>query len=293
MGTNAVAIRPLWDGFGALIEGVDLSADLSDATLRALCMALHEHQVIKFPAQSLTREAFMAYGEELGEPIPHVLDHRREPGLPGMMTLARDSNSDGESFNGAAYWHTDQSYEKVPSSATTLHARAVPKESGGTRFANMFAAYDDLPDAMKRRLDGLMALHLYGNRDAHKPGEWNSVLKTDAQRAHVPMCEHSIVRPHPITGRKALYAVSGTSRGIVGMPEDEALDLLGQLKEHALQPKYTVTHHYEVGDVITWDTSSTLHASEPLVTEYSEAHHRIMWRISVRGRPRVLRQTAS
>ena len=80
----------------------------------------------------------------------------------------------------------------------------------------------------------------------------------------------------PVTGRTALYAVSGSSFGIEGMPEDEALDLLDELKRHATQEKYQLRLKYGVGDVVMWDNASLLHSAtltDPGGPAYTLAHH--------------------
>lgn len=283
-----LAKKPLWDTFGAEIEGVDLSGELPPDTVRFILATLHEHQVLRFRNQSLSPEQFDRYGRIYGEPTPHVLDHFRLPGLPAVMKLTNASDRPDAIINGAAYWHTDQSYDADPSSATTLHAIKVPKAGGGTRLANMFAAYDDLPESMKRKVDGLTVLHSYGNRDQGLDGEPEASPPRKEQWSKLVPVKHPLARPHPITGRIALYAVAGTSRGIEGWPEDEAVDFLRELKAHALQPQYVRTLYYEVGDVAVWDTSSTMHAAEPLEEAAGEEDTRLMIRVSVRGKPPLL-----
>ena len=138
-----------------------------------------------------------------------------------------------------SYFHTDYSYLQVPARATTLYSLVVPKVGGDTLFANQQAAYDDLPDAMKKRIEPLYAIHHYGNRnDQDEKSRTVASVLTDEQKAKMPLITHQVARPHPVTGRKSLYAVSGSSFGIVGMPDDEALDLLDELAAHSTQPKY-------------------------------------------------------
>lgn len=214
--------RPLSDTLGVEIQGVDLTQELDEPTARAIIAALHEHQVILFRNQDLPPEQFERFALNLGTPIPHVLDHLHLPGLPGVMELSNKAKSE-RSLNGAGFWHTDQSYEAEPSSCTMLHALQVPEVGGGTCIADMFAAYDDLPKSTKNRIEGLAANHLYGNRDAGKEGEPEaSPLKNAEQMARVPMVRHPLVRPHPVTGRKALYGVTGSSREVVGLPLTKA-----------------------------------------------------------------------
>jgi alpha-ketoglutarate-dependent taurine dioxygenase len=101
---------------------------------------------------------------------------------------------------------------------------------------------------------------------------------TDEQKAKMPLITHPLVRPHPVTGRKALYAVSGSSYGIVGMPEDEAVALLDELAAHATQPKYMISYPYRVGDVVIWDNASLLHSAT--LTDPDDP--RTLWRITIK-----------
>lgn len=115
---------------------------------------------------------------------------------------------------------------------------------------------------LARRIDGLVVRHHYGNRDDldTRSRTVASVL-TDAQEARPKWVRHPLVRMHPVTGRRALYAVSGSSFGIDGMSDDEGLALLEALKVHALQPKYRLSVRDGIGDVVMWDKLSLLHAA--------------------------------
>jgi len=166
----------------------------------------------------------------------------------------------------------------VPARATTLYSQVVPKVGGDTLFANQIAAYDDLPEAMKKRIDPLVAVHHYGNRnDLDKASRTVASVLTDEQEAKMPLVTHRVARPHPVTGRKALYAVSGSSFGIVGMPDDEAHDLLDELAAHATQPKYQLRFKYGVGDIVLWDNAALLHSA----TLIDPDDARTLWRITM------------
>src|SRR5262247_3862572 len=93
----------------------------------------------------------------------------------------------------------------------------------------------------------------------------------------MPLITHPIVRVHPVTGRRSLYAVSGSSFGIVGMPEDEARALLDELAAHSTQAKYQLRFKYGVGDVVIWDNASLLHSA----TLIDPNDARTLWRITV------------
>jgi taurine dioxygenase len=195
-----------------------------------------------------------------------ILSNVKENGRP---TGLQDAGS---------YFHTDYSYLAVPARATTLYSRVVPRVGGDTLFADQQAAYDDLPEAMKRRIEPLLAIHHYGNRkDVDEASRTAASALTPEQKARMPLITHRIARPHPVTGRKALYAVSGSSFGIVGMPDDEARGLLDELAAHATQPKYQLRFKYGVGDVVVWDNAALLHSAT--LTDPDDP--RTLWRITV------------
>jgi taurine dioxygenase len=160
-----------------------------------------------------------------------------------------------------------------------LYSVEVPKKGGDTLFADQYAAYDDLPDAMKRRIDGLVALHHYGNRDElDQASRTVASVLNEEQEKKMAWVRHPVVRRHPVTGRKALYAVSGSSFGIEGMPKDDAVGLLDELRRHATQDKYRLRLKYGVGDLVIWDNASLLHSA----TLTDPEDPRTLWRITVK-----------
>jgi taurine dioxygenase len=160
-----------------------------------------------------------------------------------------------------------------------LYSIEVPKSGGNTLFANQYAAYDGLSDAMKQEIASLVAIHHYGNRkEMNDASRIAASPLTPEQKAKMPLITHPLVRAHPVTGRKALYAVSGSSYGIVGMPEDEAVVLLDELAAHATQPKYVLSYGYRVGDIVIWDNASLLHSAT--LTDPDDP--RTLWRITIK-----------
>jgi taurine dioxygenase len=59
------------------------------------------------------------------------------------------------------------------------------------------------------------------------------------------------------------------------MPDDEAVALLDELKEHATQKKYQYCLTYPVGDVVIWDDASLLHSTTLTDPDDPRALHRI------------------
>jgi taurine dioxygenase len=286
-----IEIGPLFDAdgsFGAEIRGFDMAGQPSAEDWRAVVGAAHRHGVIVVRDQHADAEGVERFARQFGEPSIHILEHFHVPGHPVILKLS-NIVTDGKPwglYDGANYWHTDMAYEDPAGAATVVSALKIPASGGGTRVADMYAAYDDLPDAMKARIDELTVIHHYGNRDELDENSNMAAGKlSDEQKKKVKNVYHKLVRPHPATGRKALYGVSGSSFGIVGMPEGEAIALLDELKEHATQERYVRTLRYRVGDIAVWDTNCTLHAAQPMqpVDDPDDAQARLLYRVSVKG----------
>jgi taurine dioxygenase len=274
-------VEPISRILGARILGADLSHALDDAQFAQVEQALHAHGFIVFPGQRLDPRAFVAFARRWGPPEPHVIDtfhHPEDANILVLSNVVRDGKPMGLADAGT-YFHSDYSYLEVPARCTILHALEVPRAKGGTTFANQTRAYEDLPEAMKRRIEPLVARHHYGNRDDldERSRTAASVLSED-QKKKVRWVRHRIARAHPRTGRTALYAVSGSSFGVEGMDDGEARALLDELKAHATRAEYRYTYDYTAGDVMVWDNAQLLHAA-PLVDPTAA---RTLWRITVK-----------
>ena len=273
-------LNPLPGPFGIEAPEVDLSQPLADAKFALLESAFYEHHVLALRAQDISSAKFIAFARRIGPPQPHVIDQFHHPDDSNILILS-NVKQDGKPTglqDAGSYFHTDYSYLQVPARATTLYSRVVPKVGGDTLFADQQQAYDDLSDAMKKRIEPLYGIHHYGNRNDQNERSRNvaSVL-TAEQKAKMPVITHKVARPHPVTGRKCLYAVSGSSFGIVGMPEDEARDLLDELATHSTQPRYQLRFKYGVGDIVLWDNAALLHSA----TLIDPNDARTLWRITM------------
>jgi len=273
--------KPLSPGFGLETSDVDVSKPLSDAAFDEIERTFFQGQVLVLRAQSLTPVQYVAFARRFGPPEPHVIDQFHHPADPNILILS-NRKKDGQPVglaDAGTYFHTDYSYLQVPARATMLYSIEVPKSGGNTLFANQYAAYDGLSDAMKQKIASLVAIHHYGNRkELNDASRIAASPLTPEQKAKMPLITHPLVRAHPVTGRKALYAVSGSSYGIVGMPEDEAVALLDELAAHATQPKYVLSYGYRVGDIVIWDNASLLHSAT--LTDPNDP--RTLWRITIK-----------
>ncbi|MEQ8655270.1 MAG: TauD/TfdA family dioxygenase [Kiloniellales bacterium] len=271
--------------FGAEVTGIDLTQPLSDREAREIRLGLAENRALCFPGQKIQPADFLRFSRLFGYAHPHVLEHLRLPEQPEILVLTNivEDESKPHGHNGAAFWHTDNSYEAEHASATMLYALSVPAQGGETYICDMAAAYRALPERRRQALDRLQVRHRYGNRDAGKEHEAGRLQGDQVKR--VPAVTHPLVKTHPISQERCLYAVAASARGIVGMPDDEALDLLEDLKSHCTKPEFVIAQRYAVEDLFIWDTLSTMHAAAVMEVARSPETTRIMHRISVKGYP--------
>jgi taurine dioxygenase len=279
-------IEPTGSVLGARVEDVDLARPLAPDAFRAILRALGEHGVLCFPRQAMDADAFAAFGRQFGELEVNVANRFHEPGHPEMMILSnmkRNGQPIGAGDAGQG-WHTDMSYSKDIALANILHCQRVPmrngKPLGETQFRNMHAAYDELPDALKDRLEGRTATHdfeKFWEEMRHRPGSTRQPL-TDEQRRRKPPVSQPLVRIHPITGRKILYANPGYTMWIDDMDRHESGLILDYLFRHQERAEFLYAHHWAEGDVLMWDNIGTVHNA---VADYMPDEPRYMRRAQV------------
>ncbi len=285
----AIPVRKSDAALGAEIV-FDLSRAIDDRTFAELEGIFHDNIVVFFRDQHLTNEQHIAFSRRLGELEIHIVKKYLLPEDPEILLVSNIKNDAGEHIglaDAGFTWHSDTSYRKNPSRCSLLYAKEVPhrdgKPLGDTVFANCIAAYEALPDAMKRRLAGTKAIHRYSMR--RRVDNSPRPKLTAAQLAETPDIAHPIVRSHPYTGRKALYVTAGECIGIVlrdgeQMPEDEALDMIAELDAHCVRPEFCYRHSWRIGDLVMWDNASAMHLA---ICDYALPERRLMHRTTVIG----------
>ena len=285
----AIPVRKCDAALGAEIV-FDLSRAIDDRTFAELEGIFHDNIVVFFRDQHLTNEQHIAFSRRFGELEIHIVKKYLLPEDPEILLVSNIKNDAGEHIglaDAGFTWHSDTSYRKNPSRCSLLYAKEVPhrdgKPLGDTVFANCIAAYEALPDAMKRRLAGTKAIHRYSMR--RRVDNSPRPKLTAAQLAETPDIAHPIVRSHPYTGRKALYVTAGECIGIVlrdgeQMPEDEALDMIAELDAHCVRPEFCYRHSWRIGDLVMWDNASAMHLA---ICDYTLPERRLMHRTTVIG----------
>ena len=263
----------------------DLAQDIDEATFREIEHAFHDNIVVFFRRQNLSNERHIEFSRRFGEPEIHIVKKYLLPDSPEILLISNIRDDRGEHIglaDAGFTWHSDTSYRRRPSRCSLLYAKEVPQRGGrpigDTVFANTVAAYEALPESMKKRLARLKAVHRYSAR--RRVAASPRPKLTRQQVEETPDIAHPIVRTHPYTGRKSLYVTAGECIGIEGMPDDEALDLVAELDSHCVRPEFLYRHKWKVGDLLMWDNTSSMHLA---ICDYALPERRLMHRTTVIG----------
>lgn len=264
--TTTLDVRPLTGVIGAEIHGVDLGADLDDATIDAIKATLWEHQVVFFRDQDLSHDAHKAFGRRFGE----LAIHTGVSGIDGHPEVVAIHTDETSKFVAGEWWHTDLPCNEIPPMGSILYLHTVPPTGGDTLFASMYAAYDALSSHMKDYLAPLTA-----TQDGNKVYK---ALFPELDREY-PVSSHPVVRTHPVTGRKALYVNEEYTTKIDGLARGESDAILGYLFKHMMDPTFQVRFHWEPRSIAFWDNRCTQHMA---VWDYFP-HVRSGYRVTVAG----------
>jgi taurine dioxygenase len=278
------AVFPSGKPLGAEIRGVDLR-DVSDADFAAIQRAWNDSSVLLFRGQQLTDDELIAFSRRFGDldwaPIQET-GRRFVEGYPEIYVVSNvivNGEPIGSLGAGEATWHTDMSYLEDPPKASMLYALEVPPAGGNTYFCGMYHAYDSLPDALKRRIEGRMLKHdgTYNSGGYVRQG----VTAVDDPVAS-PGAWHPLVCTHPETKRRALYLGRRRNAYIQGLPLAESEALLDELWANATREEFTWHNEWRVGDLVLWDNRCTMHRRDP----FDPDSRRILHRTQVKGETR-------
>ncbi|MFP3986074.1 TauD/TfdA family dioxygenase [Streptomyces sp. E11-3] len=265
-----VEVVPQGRTIGAEIRGLSLARPLGHALREELNRALLEWKVLFFRDQRLTSPQQRDFARQWGE-------------LETNPLLARGSSEDVVRFDkgdGAVptfenVWHADVTFRERPALGAVLQLHEVPPFGGDTMWADMAAAYDNLPQEVKDRIDGATAVHDFipGFARFYPPERLLPL------QSAFPPVEHPVVRTHPETGRRLLFVNTSFTTRITGMEREESDRLLRYLTQQAHVPEYQVRFRWQSGDVAFWDNRATQHYA---VNDYAP-HRRVAERVAIAG----------
>ena len=284
--SSNLSVRRFAAPLGAEIMGVDASHDIDIGTVAAIKDALDQNLVIVLRDQKLSGNDLVRFGACLGEITESATSPYKLKENPLVSVLSNILDENGRNIgrvDSGEFWHTDGAYFAEPTAYTVLYALEVPYGNGtplgDTQFVSTADAYDVLPENMKRRLEGLKAVHKLTRRY-----EYTAKRKfTEDQQKKNPDRVHPVIRTHPNTGRKCIYVSVNYTDSIVGMPFKEGRALVDELCAHCIDPRFRrYTHKWQVGDLLVWDNCATLHKA---TFDYALPQRRLLYRMTVKGGP--------
>jgi len=287
-----VTARSTGAALGADVEGIDLAGALAPEAIAAVKAAWAEHLVLRFRGQRLADDDLLRFSRQFGEldwaPIAAAKvkvpgeDRYVEAAPEGRQYVMVISNviENGQAIGqlGAyeAIWHTDMSYNPEPPCASALYALEVPPSGGDTGFANMYLAYETLPEELRGRVEGRLCRH-DGSRNS--AGELRRGFVDAPDPSQTIGAEHPLVRTHPVTGRKALFLGRRRNAYIPGLPLAASEALLDALWAHATKDEFTWYQQWQVGDLILWDNRCVMHRRDA----FDPGTRRVMHRTQIKG----------
>ena len=274
---TSFAITPLTGHTGAEVAGLDFREPVDGEIRAALGRAFAEHHVLVMRGQHFAPDQFKAAVGLFGELQPHDKKEHHVPGHHDVSYVSNDEFVNGRRIIPGETFHTDHSNHPRPPKETTLFAVELPSRGGDTQYVNMHDAYDDLPAETKSRIDGLKAVHVYLSKYSPRP---LGLLTEESRQKLPPPGIHPLVRTHPENGRKALFLNPVRIESILGMEDDDALQLVGDLMAHATQKKYEYRHQWRHGDWVLWDNRSVMHQANP---DYDMNERRFLYRLMLKG----------
>jgi len=274
---RSFAVTPLTPHTGAEVVGLDFTETIEPETRATLNRAFSEHHVLVMRDQHFTPEQFRLAAQVFGDLQVHDKKEHHVPSHPEVYYVSNDEIVNGRRIIPGETFHTDHSNHPRPPKATMLFAVELPSSGGDTQYVNMHDAYDDLPQGVKRRIDGLKAVHVYLSKYSPRP---LGHISEDSRRDVPPPGIHPLVRTHPENGRKALFLNPVRMESIIGMEDQDALALIDELMQHATQKKYEYRHRWRHGDWVLWDNRSVMHQANP---DYDMSERRYLYRLMLKG----------
>jgi taurine dioxygenase len=283
-------IVPMPAALGAEVRGLDLKRMDAECFARVHDAWL-EHVLLVFRGQSLGAEDLVRLVRFFGTPVTSSNLHQRNLeerianrlfNLPPEVTVVSNLKEDGQPVgilgDGEIVWHADFSFKERPTAARMLVAMEVPprEEGGTTSFLNCYAAYDALPDVLKKRISGMTIkqANIVDTAMKLRPG-----ASLDEDIRMTPGPSHPVISTHPETGHNMIFLGRRHGAYVNGLSLEQSEALLNDLWAHCTQPRFCYEHRWSVGDVVVWDNRATLHRREA----FNSASRRLLYAAQVEG----------
>ena len=271
-------IEPSGEACGATVTGIDLAGPLDEERIAAIRAAWLEHRVLAFRDQSMDDDALERFTVAMGgfgeDPFFAPIAGRAH-----IASIRREADETTPLF--AENWHSDWSFLARPPAGTCLLAIDIPPVGGDTLFADQHVAWEALPTARKRALEGLTAIHsaryAYAPQGTYGENDKGRSMDIRPSEAALETRTHPLIASHPETGRRGFFSTFGYIVGIEGMPDEEALPLLRELYAWQTREEFIHRRRWEPDMLVLWDNRAVLHRA----TGGYEGHRRELHRTTI------------
>jgi alpha-ketoglutarate-dependent 2,4-dichlorophenoxyacetate dioxygenase len=258
-------ISPVTPNFAAVIERAASEPLVNRPSVDTVVNALNRFGVVSIRVADFSPTCLSAFARLFGN-VADLPIHGKVDDTFVMSNVLEDGRLWGEaslsrrSLLANELWHSDNTFSPVRVLYSMLQGEVIPPEGAHTEFADMRAAYADLPDNLKTRIENLQARHsLMASRKVAGVTDWTEDQLPGFEGSVV----RSLVQTHPLTGEKCLCLASHIS-DVIGLSEDEGASLLATLREFATDRRYVYQHQWAVGDLLIWDNVATMHRATPV-----------------------------
>lgn len=279
-----IEVHPTGAALGAEVKGIDLSQPLQDGDMDAVREAWLDHQVLLFRGQQVSDDALIRFSQYFGEldlSPASATDMAggqaaSRPEIWIISNVVENGKPIGALGDKEADWHTDMSYVAEPPKGSVLYSLEIPPAGGDTSFANMYRAFETLPDDLCRFVEAHSCHH---DSSTTSVGETRAGFAAAMDVREMPGEVHPMVRTHPETGGKALYLGRRRNAYVPGLSLEESEAVLDRLWAHCEKPEFAWTHQWAVGDLLIWDNRCTIHRRDA----FDPASRRVMHRTQIKG----------
>jgi taurine dioxygenase len=277
---QSVLVEKLHPAIGAEIKNVDLRYPLTEEVIQTITEAWHENSVLLFRDQDISEDNQIRFAANFG-PVAHRVspiqgDAMNAPDWTNLMLITDHVDETGKAIgslgHGEMTFHTDKCYMEQPHRASFLYGIEIPSVGGNTKFASLYAAYDNMSADLKDRLEDAFVMQ------GHEYGGYGR-LKLDVKLEDIHHFRQPLIVTVPGSNKKSLYLSRLNTMWIEGMDRNESEAILNPLFDATEDPENIYEHVWRKGDLLIWDNLSCLHAR----TDWSDSEKRMLRRCTTEG----------
>ena len=243
----------------------DLDTLLSGNQSLAIREILQQRGVVYFRGLEMNDQQQVAFAKTIGNTVAS----EGEEGIY-KISLDEDVNERAKYLRGSLFWHVDGSLQPYPNLAAILRAVKLSEEGGDTEFCNTYAAYDALPESEKQEYENLRVVHSAERSQYYVTPEMSYEEIQFWQKSPPKSCP--LIWTHQ-SGRKSLL-VGATADYVEGVSIEKSRALLAKLRDWCTQPQFVYRHQWQVGDLLIWSNTGTMHRALPYATDSGRLMHR-------------------